>query len=133
MRSEFYGKGKVQIAFQGEAALLRIDAATTQTRRIKGLVADFLRKEVAHVRAGFQPFEVRIWTSEAEPGRNHDVDNVAKAVLDALNGVFWRDDRQVVRLISEKFQGERGRIAVLVRPLRKALDPVDLDLGLFDL
>lgn len=31
-----------------------------------------------------------------------DLDNVAKAVLDALNGVAFRDDRQVIRLIVEK-------------------------------
>ncbi len=132
MRDAFHGKGKVQIAFRGEEAILRIDAATTQTRRLKALLADFLRKEVAHMRPGYQPFEVRIWTSETGERNAHDVDNVAKAVLDALNGVFWRDDRQVVRLTSEKFTGERARIAVRVRPLSKVLDPVEMDVELFD-
>ncbi len=32
-----------------------------------------------------------------------DADNVAKAVKDALNGVAWRDDSQVCRLIVEKW------------------------------
>lgn len=31
-----------------------------------------------------------------------DVDNYAKLCLDALNGVLWRDDSQVVRLLTEK-------------------------------
>jgi Holliday junction resolvase RusA-like endonuclease len=31
-----------------------------------------------------------------------DVDNAAKAVLDALNGVCWVDDRQIVGLVSMK-------------------------------
>ena len=31
-----------------------------------------------------------------------DVDNLVKAVLDALNGVAWVDDSQIVRLIAEK-------------------------------
>jgi len=132
MRGTFHGKGKVRIAFDGESALIRIDAATTQTRRLKGLVADFLRKEVAHVRPDFRPFEVRIWTSEYGAG-THDVDNVAKAVLDALNGVFWRDDRQVVRLVSEKFDGERAQIAVRVTPLLRKPEPVEFGEGLFDL
>ena len=128
---EFRGRGKAQIAFDGDAALLRIDVATTQTRRLKSLLSELVRKEVARGRPHFGPFEVRIWISEIDDGRHRDVDNVAKACLDALKGVFWRDDRQVVRLTSEKFRGERPRIAVLVRPLQGQLEPRDLDEALF--
>lgn len=32
-----------------------------------------------------------------------DVDNLAKAVLDALNGVLWKDDRQVYSLEVKKY------------------------------
>ena len=41
-----------------------------------------------------------------------DVDNVAKAVLDALNGVAWVDDTQVRRLVIEKSYGPEGRTTV---------------------
>jgi Holliday junction resolvase RusA-like endonuclease len=41
-----------------------------------------------------------------------DVDNVAKAVLDALNGVAWVDDTQVARLVIEKSYGDEGRTTV---------------------
>ncbi|WP_306253211.1 RusA family crossover junction endodeoxyribonuclease [Parvularcula sp. IMCC14364] len=135
MRSTgFRGKGKVQIAFRGDTALLRIDAATTQTRRLKKLVADFCRREVASRRPWFGPFEVHIWTSVRDDKRGaHDVDNIAKACLDALNGVFWRDDRQVVRLTSEKFIGDVNQIAILVRPLDGAPESHELDENLFDL
>lgn len=36
-----------------------------------------------------------------------DVDNVAKSILDALNGVWYKDDRQVVKLTVEKLYSER--------------------------
>jgi Holliday junction resolvase RusA-like endonuclease len=36
------------------------------------------------------------------PTSKPDADNYAKLVLDALNGVLWRDDSQVVRLFVEK-------------------------------
>jgi Holliday junction resolvase RusA-like endonuclease len=36
------------------------------------------------------------------PPSKPDADNYAKLVLDALNGVLWRDDSQVVRLFVEK-------------------------------
>jgi Holliday junction resolvase RusA-like endonuclease len=43
-----------------------------------------------------------------------DVDNVAKAVLDALNGVAWVDDTQVRRLVVEKSYGTEGRTTVRI-------------------
>ena len=43
-----------------------------------------------------------------------DVDNVAKAVLDALNGVAWVDDTQVQRLVVEKSYGTEGRTTVRI-------------------
>lgn len=33
-----------------------------------------------------------------DSGRPCDVDNLAKAVCDALNSVVWRDDRQIKKL-----------------------------------
>lgn len=38
-----------------------------------------------------------------------DVDNFAK-VIDALNGIVWRDDSQVVEMIVEKFYSTRPRL-----------------------
>ena len=43
-----------------------------------------------------------------------DVDNVAKAVLDALNGIAWVDDTQVQRLVVEKSYGTEGRTTVRI-------------------
>jgi Holliday junction resolvase RusA-like endonuclease len=43
-----------------------------------------------------------------------DLDNCAKAVLDALNGVAWVDDTQVARLVVEKSYGVEGRTTVRI-------------------
>lgn len=51
-----------------------------------------------------------------------DVDNIAKAVLDAGNGILWIDDRQVVTLLVKKItatQGEPGRVEVTVEAARE--------------
>ena len=62
----------------------------------------------------------RTASPEPDTGRP-DADNVAKAVLDALNGVAWEDDSQVVLLEVVKHPRERGapeRLDVRVAPSR---------------
>lgn len=39
-----------------------------------------------------------------------DIDNYAKGSLDALNGIVWRDDSQVVSLTVDKFYSSRPRL-----------------------
>ena len=43
-----------------------------------------------------------------------DVDNAAKAVLDALNGVAWEDDSQVCSLTVAKHYGTEARTVVQI-------------------
>ena len=44
-----------------------------------------------------------------------DADNVAKAILDACNGVVFRDDAQVVALIATKAFSEGPGVRVVIR------------------
>ena len=46
-----------------------------------------------------------------------DLDNLAKALLDAIKGNVFHDDAQVARLLVERIEGERERITVVVRRL----------------
>ena len=43
-----------------------------------------------------------------------DIDNLEKAVLDALNGVAWHDDSQVVRVVKSKRYGTEARTTVRI-------------------
>lgn len=43
-----------------------------------------------------------------------DVDNVSKVILDALNGLAYEDDKQVVTLVVNKFYGEEPRVEVAI-------------------
>ena len=45
--------------------------------------------------------------------RYGDIDNLAKAVLDACNGILWLDDSQIVELHGYKHKGE-GKIEIEV-------------------
>ncbi len=46
------------------------------------------------------------------PVRRPDVDNIGKAVADALNGVLYRDDAQLVEVRVCKWYGEQPRVEV---------------------
>lgn len=49
-----------------------------------------------------------------------DIDNIAKSVLDALNGVCYADDKQVVDLAVYKVYGTEPRLEVTVEVLEWA-------------
>lgn len=49
------------------------------------------------------------------PTKKPDVDNIVKIVCDALNGVAWFDDSQVVVLWVSKVYGETGNVRVVIR------------------
>jgi Holliday junction resolvase RusA-like endonuclease len=50
------------------------------------------------------------------PAVKPDVDKLARAVLDALTGTLWRDDKQVVWLEASKHYGEPVRCELEVAP-----------------
>lgn len=53
---------------------------------------------------------------KAASRRFGDADNLAKAILDACNGILWQDDSQIVSLSTEKFQSAEPRVEVEVVP-----------------
>lgn len=57
------------------------------------------------------------------PTGKPDVDNLVKALMDALNGVFYLDDTQVVQLIAIKQYGEVPQTRVILEPLSPAPTP----------
>lgn len=52
---------------------------------------------------------------EISPLIKPDLDNVAKAVLDALNGLAYTDDSSITELIVRKVYADEGRVEVTLR------------------
>jgi Holliday junction resolvase RusA-like endonuclease len=49
------------------------------------------------------------------PTKKPDMDNILKVVADALNGVAYRDDTQIVTAGVHKFYSDNPRVEVLIR------------------
>ncbi len=52
---------------------------------------------------------------QLRPVTKPDIDNYAKGILDALKGVIWIDDGQVVRLVCDKFYSAKPRIEIAIK------------------
>ncbi|CUW38809.1 conserved protein of unknown function [Magnetospirillum sp. XM-1] len=66
--------------------------------------------------------------NDLRPTTKPDADNVAKLALDALNGVAWADDVQVVELEVRKLFGSEPEMVLRVIPLSEP-DEMALFLG----
>lgn len=52
------------------------------------------------------------------PTTKPDCDNIIKVVLDALNGVAYYDDKQVICVSCNKYYGETGYIKIQIKELQ---------------
>jgi len=50
-----------------------------------------------------------------KPIKKPDIDNLAKSVLDGMNGIVWRDDSQIVSLHVTKVYASGSGVDVLVK------------------
>lgn len=44
--------------------------------------------------------------------RRPDIDNLAKPIMDALNGVLWNDDSQITKVFAEKIYSDYDYISI---------------------
>ena len=62
-------------------------------------------------------FKAAALAGEEKPTKKPDIDNLVKLVLDALNGVFFADDKQVVELEAVKKYGEVSKTTIAITEL----------------
>ena len=51
-------------------------------------------------------------SGQIRPTQKPDADNIAKSVLDALNGLAYADDKQIVTLVVDKYYDEEPCVHV---------------------
>lgn len=115
MSEEWIGRGKVRAQEAGGVLTVMVDGLTTQAKYYKPLIHEFFRKEWRGARPSWAEFTVDIRMEYVGDPPWMDLDNLAKALLDAIKGHAYHDDAQVGRLLVERHQGEREQITVTVR------------------
>ena len=107
--------GKVRARETPDGAIeVVIDGLTTQARYYKPLVYEFFRKVWRGARPAWGEFSVEIRMEYVGEAPWMDLDNLAKALLDAIKGYVFHDDAQVSRLLVERNPGDRERILIRV-------------------
>jgi hypothetical protein len=115
------GQGRVRARETASALLLTCDGLTTQAKYYKPLFYEFFRKEWRGARPGWGDHSVEIAMHHVGEPPLLDLDNLAKALLDAIKGYAFHDDSQVARLLVERCEGPRER--VMIRVTRHRPDP----------
>ena len=115
MTAGWIGTGKVRARETGDVVEITIEGLTTQAKYYKPLVYEFMRKEWSS-RPSYGDYTVEILMEHIGDPPWMDLDNLAKALLDAIKGYLFHDDSQVARLLVERFEGERERITLRCYP-----------------
>jgi len=53
--------------------------------------------------------------NEIRPDKKPDWDNVGKQICDVFNGIFWRDDAQIVGAMVRKYYSDRPRWEIEIK------------------
>lgn len=128
------GKGRARSFIKGNG---RIGSYTPErTRTYEGMIRTAAMAEMVGRQPLDQPLEIvlraifpipKSWSlhkqakalvGEIKPTGRPDLDNIAKAWKDALNGVVYRDDSLIVRATMDKRYGQAPAVVVTVRGLR---------------
>lgn len=56
---------------------------------------------------------------ELRPITRPDIDNLIKALIDPLNDIFFKDDRQIVSISAEKYCSDKPRIDIEISEVQK--------------
>lgn len=79
-----------------------------------GAVATAIRAYYPVVKSTTKHMRARMLSGDVRPTKKPDGDNIAKVVLDALNGLAYKDDAQIVDLTVEKWYSDDPRVEVII-------------------
>lgn len=103
-----------------------VRACVMEQGRPKEPLMGVLRVDTVEYRAMPKAFgkekRARAMRGDIRPGKRPDMDNIEKTIWDALTGLVWKDDAQVVDGTRSKFYSDAPRVEVIV-------EEIEADLG----
>ena len=115
MTDGWVGRGKVRAReTPGGGLEIVVEGLSTQAKVYKPLIYEFFRKEWRGSRPSWAEFSVEIVMTYVGDPPWMDLDNLAKAILDACKGYAFHDDSQVGCLLVERRRGETERIRIAI-------------------
>ena len=67
--------------------------------------------------AGGKKTKARMELNDIRPTKKPDIDNIIKIACDALNGVAYADDRQIVGVFAQKFYSTIPRVEIEIEEI----------------
>jgi len=64
-------------------------------------------------------------SGEIRPITKPDLSNIVKIIEDALNGIAYRDDSQIVKVHAEKYYSDQPRVEVTIKEIQDFNTPSD--------
>lgn len=61
--------------------------------------------------------KAKMLSGELKPTKKPDADNIVKVICDALNGIAYRDDTQIVELEAKKVYGDQEKVVVEIEEI----------------
>lgn len=128
------GKGRPRASTRGGFVRMYTDA---KTLTYEAQISAAATKAMGPLPPLENPVDLRVWAwyaipkswpnktkqqaldGEVFPSVKPDLDNVLKAVLDAMNGIVYLDDSQVINVVAHKRYGGAPRIEVYVNEYLK--------------
>lgn len=83
--------------------------------RFEGPVAVTMRTVMEPAASWSKKRQALALTGGERPTKKPDIDNVLKLIKDALNGIVYRDDSQVVQVYAEKVYGPQALTVVTIK------------------
>lgn len=112
---------KKTVNYENLVAMAAVDAMNASgmtMQAFQGPVSMWMTARMVPAASTSRKAREAMLSGEAPPTKKPDVDNVAK-VCDALNGIVWRDDSQIVSLTVRKIYAETPGLDVIIRPYRQ--------------